>query len=101
MVAGAKMRKAEQAARAAQPYQNTLRSVLGRVIAAEDSIEHPLLAVPENTQDVLLVVHSSDRGLCGSFNAQITKFALQQKRSMSLKARQSSSWLSVERLLPH
>ena len=79
LVAGAKMRKAEQAARAAQPYQNTLRSVLGRVIAAEDSIEHPLLAVPKNTQDVLLVVHSSDRGLCGAFNAQITKFALRQK----------------------
>ena len=79
LVAGAKMRKAEQAARAAQPYQNTLRSVLGRVIAAEDSIEHPLLAVPNNTQDVLLVVHSSDRGLCGAFNAQITKFALRQK----------------------
>lgn len=79
LVAGAKMRKAEQAARAAQPYQDTLRSVLSRVIAAEDSIEHPLLAVPENSQDVLLVVHSSDRGLCGSFNAQITKFALQQK----------------------
>ena len=79
LVAGAKMRKAEQAARAAQPYQDTLRSVLSRVIAAEDSIEHPLLAVPENAQDVLLVVHSSDRGLCGAFNAQITKFALRQK----------------------
>ncbi len=79
LVAGAKMRKAEQAARAAQPYQDTLRSVLSRVIAAEDSIEHPLLAIPKNGQDVLLVVHSSDRGLCGSFNAQITKFALQQK----------------------
>lgn len=79
LVAGAKMRKAEQAARAAQPYQDTLRSVLGRVIAAEDSIEHPLLSVPDNTKDVLLVVHSSDRGLCGSFNAQILKFALQQK----------------------
>ena len=73
LVAGAKMRKAEQAARAAQPYQDTLRSVLGRVIAAEDSIEHPLLAIPENQQDVLLVVHSSDRGLCGSFNAQINQ----------------------------
>lgn len=79
LVAGAKMRKAEQAARAAQPYQNTLRSVLSRVIAAEDSIEHPLLSVPDNSTDVLLVVHSSDRGLCGSFNAQILKFALAQK----------------------
>jgi len=79
LVAGAKMRKAEQAARAAQPYQKTLRSVLGRVIAAEDSIEHPLLSQPENTRDILLVVHSSDRGLCGAFNAQIAKFALKQK----------------------
>jgi len=80
LVAGAKMRKAEQAARAAQPYQHTLRSVLARVIAAEDSIEHQLLSIPDNGSDVLIVVHSSDRGLCGSFNAQITKFALQQKR---------------------
>lgn len=80
LVAGAKMRKAEQAARAAQPYQHTLRSVLARVIAAEDSIEHQLLSIPENSSDVLIVVHSSDRGLCGSFNAQITKFALQQKK---------------------
>lgn len=79
LVAGAKMRKAEEAARAAQPYQKTLRSVLSRVIAAEDSIEHPLLSQPENTRDVLLVVHSSDRGLCGAFNAQIIKFALKQK----------------------
>lgn len=81
LVAGAKMRKAEQAARAAQPYQQTLRSVLARVIAAEDSIEHRLLSIPDNGTDVLIVVHSSDRGLCGSFNAQITKYALQQRKS--------------------
>jgi F-type H+-transporting ATPase subunit gamma len=87
LVAGAKMRKAEQAARAAQPYQDTLRSVLSRVIAAEDSIEHPLLSVPENTSDVLLVVHSSDRGLCGSFNAQIIKFALQQKAAFEAEGK--------------
>jgi F-type H+-transporting ATPase subunit gamma len=87
LVAGAKMRKAEQAARAAQPYQDTLRSVLSRVIAAEDSIEHPLLSVPENTSDILLVVHSSDRGLCGSFNAQIIKFALQQKAAFEAEGK--------------
>jgi F-type H+-transporting ATPase subunit gamma len=79
LVAGAKMRKAEQAARAAQPYQNTLRSVLTRVIASEDSIEHQLLSIPENSSDILIVVNSSDRGLCGSFNGQIAKFALAQK----------------------
>jgi F-type H+-transporting ATPase subunit gamma len=79
LVAGAKMRKAEQAARAAQPYQDTLRSVLTRVIASEDSIEHQLLSIPENSSDILIVVNSSDRGLCGSFNGQIAKFALAQK----------------------
>lgn len=79
LVAAAKMRKAEQAAKAAQPYQQTLKNVLARVIAAEDSIEHDLLSVPENNTDIIVIVHSSDRGLCGSFNAQIIKHALHTK----------------------
>ena len=75
LVATAKMRRAVDAATAAQPYQETLRRVLDRVVAAEDSIEHPLLTVPDNKTDVLLLVLTSDRGLCGGFNSQLIKFA--------------------------
>ena len=73
LVAGAKMRKAQQAAESAQPYQQTLRTILGRVILAEDSIEHDLLITPENEKDIVLIAISSDRGLCASFNSQILK----------------------------
>ena len=82
LVAGAKMNKAEQLHALHCSYQIHCVRFSVSVIAAEDSIEHPLLALPENTQDVLLVVHSSDRGFCGSFNAQITKFALQKKAEL-------------------
>jgi F-type H+-transporting ATPase subunit gamma len=73
LVAGAKMRKAQQAAESAQPYQQTLRKILGRVILAEDSIEHDLLITPENDKDIVLIAISSDRGLCAGFNNQIIK----------------------------
>jgi len=80
LVAGAKMRKAEQAAKAAQPYQHALKSMLSRVVATEDSIEHELLNTPKNSKDIVIVVHSSNRGLCGSFNAQINKHAVALKK---------------------
>lgn len=82
LVAAAKMNKAQQAAKSAQPYQHTLRTVLGRVIAAEDSIEHELLAVPSNDHTVVLVALSSDRGLCGSFNSQIIKHVIKCKNEL-------------------
>ena len=78
LVAGAKMRKATEKALQAAPYQQTLRRVLERVVAAEEDIEHVLLSVPQNTSDILMVVISSDRGLCGSFNAQLFKFVMKE-----------------------
>ena len=78
LVAGAKMRKATEKALQAAPYQQTLRRVLERVVAAEEDIEHVLLSVPQNNSDILMVVISSDRGLCGSFNAQLFKFVMKE-----------------------
>jgi len=73
LVAGAKLKKATDAANAARPYQRTLKRVLDRVVAAAGDAEHELLAVPTNTTDVLVVVVSSDRGLCGSFNQALCR----------------------------
>ena len=83
LVAAAKMNKAQLAAKSAQPYQQTLRTVLGRVIASEDSIEHELLSVPSNDHNVVLVALSSDRGLCGSFNSQIIKHVIRLSKELS------------------
>jgi len=68
LVAGAKLRRATDAATAAKPYQETLSRVLNRVAQAAGDVEHPLLRTPDNQDDVLVIVFTSDRGLCGGFN---------------------------------
>ena len=83
LVAAAKMNKAQLAAKSAHPYQQTLRTVLGRVIASEDSIEHELLSIPSNDHNVVLVALSSDRGLCGSFNSQIIKHVIKLSKELA------------------
>ena len=84
LVSSAKLKKAKDAAIAAQPYQQTLQRVLERVVASVADIEHPLLTVPDNENDVLVVYIGSDRGLCGGFNSQLLKATtLQIKRLQS------------------
>jgi len=78
LVAGAKLRRATEAATAAKPYQQTLSRVLGRVVANAGEVEHPLLKTPTNQEDILVVVLTSDRGLCGGFNSQLLRAAQKQ-----------------------
>ncbi len=73
LVAGAKLRRATEAAMAAKPYQRTLTRVLGRVVQGVGDVEHPLLTVPDNDTDVIVVILTSDRGLCGGFNSQLCR----------------------------
>lgn len=73
LVAGAKLRRATDAAMAAKPYQRTLTRVLGRVVQGVGDVEHPLLTVPDNDTDVFVVILTSDRGLCGGFNSQLCR----------------------------
>jgi len=73
LVAGAKLRRATEAAVAAKPYQQTLTRVLGRVVTGVGDVEHPLLTVPTNESDVVVVLLTSDRGLCGGFNSQLCR----------------------------
>ena len=78
LVAGAKLRRATDAATAAKPYQQTLSRVLSRVVANAGEVEHPLLQVPDNEKDVVVAVLTSDRGLCGGFNSQLLRVAQAQ-----------------------
>ena len=82
LVASAKLKKAKDAATAAQPYQQTLQRVLERVVTSVADIEHPLLTVPDNENDVLVVYIGSDRGLCGGFNSQLIKATTTEVRRL-------------------
>lgn len=69
LVASVKMRRATERALAARPYRDQLEAVLKRVAAAAgDEVDEPLLQPRESVRKILVVVLTSDRGLCGPFN---------------------------------
>jgi F-type H+-transporting ATPase subunit gamma len=80
MVAGARLARAQSRILAMRPYAVNLQQVLGAVVGGVDDEQnesgaaplHPLL-VRRPGKRVLYIVLSSDRGLCGSFNAQVNK----------------------------
>lgn len=74
MVSAAKLRRAQQNITNLRPYARKLLEVIGD-IAVSRRVSHPLLAKNANPKKVLLVVLTSDRGLCGGFNANINRFA--------------------------
>ena len=74
MVAAAKLRRAQEAIEAARPYAERMRDTLIEV-AASQGAEHPLLAAREKVAKIDVLVVTSDRGLCGAFNANVLKRA--------------------------
>ena len=70
MVAASKMRKAQAAAIAGRPYQDLLARVLAAVKGRVDPGDHLLLAVRPVNQELILIF-SSDKGLCGPLNANL------------------------------
>lgn len=74
LVSAAKLRKAQHNITNMRPYAVTLKGVIAD-IAATQKVSHPLMTKKENVKNILLVVLTSDRGLCGGFNSGINKFA--------------------------
>ncbi|MDH5798107.1 MAG: F0F1 ATP synthase subunit gamma, partial [Paracoccaceae bacterium] len=77
MVAAAKLRRAQEAAEAGRPYAEQFNAVMaGLSAAAAGSSSAPkLLSGTGSDQTHLLVVMTSERGLCGGFNSSIVKLA--------------------------
>jgi len=74
LVSAAKLRKAQHNITNMRPYAVTLKQVICN-IAATQKVSHPLMTKKDKVRNVLLVVLTSDRGLCGGFNTNINKFA--------------------------
>jgi len=76
MVAAAKLRRSQERMMSARPYAAGLRKVLASISTRVDVSKHPLLAEREQENKVLLVVVTADRGLCGAFNTNVMRGAL-------------------------
>ena len=72
MVSAAKLRRAQEAVVAARPFSNKLQQVIGSLARREDQDTHPLLA-QRGQGKALIVLVTSDRGLCGGFNGNVSK----------------------------
>ncbi len=76
MVAAAKLKRAQSQAEAARPYANRMARVIANLAAAVSGESVPLLLRGNGKDQVhLLVVMTSERGLCGGFNTQIVRAA--------------------------
>ncbi len=77
MVATAKSTRAIGIIRAFRPYRNGLLEVLHR--AAGGAMDHPLIA-PSSVTGRLVVLITSNRGLCGGYNGNLARLALRGRR---------------------
>jgi F-type H+-transporting ATPase subunit gamma len=84
MVAAAKLRRAQEQAEAARPYAQRLERMIASLAArlAGTAGAPPLLSGTGRTDTHLLIVATSDRGLCGAFNSSIVRDARALVRSL-------------------
>lgn len=72
MVAAAKLRRAQEKVIASRPYSKQLQDVLSRLVQAQTDGSHPLLE-KRPVKKIGYILVTSDRGLCGGFNANLIR----------------------------
>lgn len=72
MVAASKMRRAQEAMEATRPYAEKFLEVVGHITNAHPEYHHPLM-VEREVKRVLMIVVTTDRGLCGGLNVNLLK----------------------------
>ncbi len=76
MVASAKLRGAQQRIERFRPYAEKFHDMLGDLAGKTDEAAHPLLAARDVIKTTGIILVTSDRGLCGSFNVNLINNAL-------------------------
>ena len=87
MVAAAKLRRSQDRVISARPYSRKMLSVIASLAARVERAQHPLLAKRE-PQKVKLVILTSDRGLCGAYNTNIVRRAVEAVREFKAQGRE-------------
>src|SRR5436309_8540827 len=72
MVAAAKLRRAQTRALAARPYASKITEMLSSIARGGSDLDHPLFKARE-VKTAALVLVTSDRGLCGAYNATLLR----------------------------
>lgn len=73
LVAGVKLRKAEQRALASKPYANELKKILATIKRENLAKSYELFDGRESVKSEVLIAFASDKGFCGNFNYLLSK----------------------------
>lgn len=73
LVSAAKLRRAQTSIQYLRPYSEKLNEILGNLAGSAESMEEMPLFEQRNPEKIVLVVISSNKGLCGAFNSNIVK----------------------------
>ncbi len=73
LVAAAKLRRAQEAVESARPYASKMTEVIQELSSRVEEDAHPLLRSPEREDKILVIVCTSNRGLCAGFNANLLR----------------------------
>ncbi|MHC4606545.1 MAG: F0F1 ATP synthase subunit gamma [Planctomycetota bacterium] len=75
MVSAAKLRKVQDRLMSIRPYADKIRELLQRLSGQVRETEHPFFTPRESVRRVAYVVMMSDKGLCGSYNSNMMRYA--------------------------
>ncbi len=79
LVAASKMKKAQSIAAAGKFYAEKIHEMVTKLASGTSATDHPLLAQPKNlTGKRLLILVSSNKGLCGGLNTNLFRFLMRQ-----------------------
>jgi F-type H+-transporting ATPase subunit gamma len=89
MVAAAKLRRAQDRVISARPYSRKMLAVIANLAGRVERAQHPLLA-KRDPKKVKLMVLTSDRGLCGAYNTNILRRAVEAVRQFKAEGKEVS-----------
>jgi len=77
MVSAAKLRRAQDAITQMRPYAQKLQEVLSNIVSSNEGGVNIALAAARPVEKVLIIIVTSDRGLCGGYNSNLIKLTRQ------------------------
>ncbi len=85
MISSAKVHKFESSLKQLVPYRNKIKSVMAHIMQSGTDFSSPLIETRHEVKKIALVVFGSDDGLCGAYNINIFKAALQELKQLQAK----------------
>lgn len=90
MVSAGKLRRAQDAQSRAKDYAHQVNNLIYRIAGSVEPNMHPLLTARDEVHKVLLLVFSSDKGLCGGFNNNLIKSVRKKVAALEAEGKQVS-----------